>query len=241
MASITKQKSGWRVQLSIGGVRDSKMFSTKAEGQAWASERETALRKRAQSGINTDKTLADAFDRYVLEISVHKRGAKWEEKRLAAIAKDVVDGEALGQRMLCDITADLLGQWRDMRMRGTAAKNFADKVTGSTINRDLALVSNVFTVARREWKWIKESPTSDVRRPQNAPPRDRRISDDEIDRVCLALGYDGTVTGSPTRRYRPGSRKPRPSCCASMRMRSGPRPAASRRSKRRAWWRVRNH
>lgn len=185
MASVTKQKSGWRVQISVKGVRDSSVFPTKAEAVAWSVEREGQMRRMSSTGVNTDKTCQDAFDRYGSEVSAHKRGARWEQIRLAAIARHVVDRVALGEMKLCDVTADTLGKWRDERLL---------TVAGSTVNRDMNLLSHVFTTARREWKWVATSPTTDVRRPQNPPPRDRRITEDEIDRLCLALGFDGEVT-----------------------------------------------
>lgn len=185
MASITKQKTGWRVQISVKGTRDSSVLPTKAEAQAWAVEREAQMRRMVETGVNTDKTCQDAFDRYSAEVSPHKRGARWEGIRLAAIARHVVGRVSLGEMKLCDVTADVLGQWRDARLLSVA---------GATVNRDLNLLSHVFTTARREWKWISASPTVDVRRPQNPQPRDRRITDDEIERICLALGFDGEVT-----------------------------------------------
>ncbi|MBW3508812.1 MULTISPECIES: site-specific integrase [Janthinobacterium] len=67
---------------------------------------------------------------------------------------------------------------------------------GSTVNRDLNLISQVFTTARREWKWTAKSPTADVRRPKAPESWDRLISQDEIDRICLALGYDCEITNT---------------------------------------------
>ena len=187
VASITKQKSGYRAQLSIKGVRESAMFSTKLEASAWAAERETALRKQSKTGIDAGKTCQDAFDRYTAEVSIHKKGARWEDIRLAAIAGHKIEKETIGSMMLSEISADVLGQWRDMRLK---------TVSGSTVNRDMNLLSHVFTIARREWKWIATSPTVDVRRPKDPPHRDRRITEDEIIRLQLALGYDGESTGS---------------------------------------------
>lgn len=185
MASITKQKAGWRVQISVKAQRDSGTFATKAEAQAWAVEREAQMRRMVETGVNTDKTCQDAFDRYLTEVSVHKRGEKWERIRLGAIAKQQIGSTVFGKMMLSEMTSDLLGRWRDGRLK---------TVAGSTVNRELNLLSHVFTTARREWKWIAASPTADVRRPKEAPPRDRRISEDEIDRICFALGYSGGVT-----------------------------------------------
>ena len=65
-----------------------------------------------------------------------------------------------------------------------------DKVSGSTVNRKLNLLSNLFTVAAQEWKWIASSPTTAVRRPNDSEARDRLYTDDQVQRVCLALGYD---------------------------------------------------
>jgi hypothetical protein len=62
---------------------------------------------------------------------------------------------------LADVTPALLGKWRDQRLT---------KVLGSSVNRDL---SHVFATAVKEWKWIAKSPTTDVRRPKNPPPRER--------------------------------------------------------------------
>lgn len=183
MASISKRAGGWRAQVAIKGVRESATFSTKAEAQAWAAQRETEIRKAVATGIVSGKTCQDAFDRYVKEVSAHKRGQRWEEIRLSAIAEQEVDGVKMGEMALAEITPATLGAWRDRRMK-------RDGVSGSTVNRELNLLSHVFTTARREWRWIAESPTKDVRRPKESAHRERRITDDEIDRLCLALGFD---------------------------------------------------
>ncbi len=194
MASIKKSGSGWRAQVALGGVRQSKTFSTKAEAVAWAASRETQIRSGENAAPAVVKTLDDAFNRYLREVSVHKRGHRMERHRLVAIADHVVAGRRLGDLRLGDVSSDILGQWRDLRLRGTAAANFEDKVLGASVIRELNLLSHVFTTARREWKWISKSPTTDVRRPKGSAPRDRRISQDEIDRLCVALGFaDGPV------------------------------------------------
>lgn len=178
-------KSGtkWRVQIAVSGTRESASFSTKAEAVAWAAERETEIRRGAAAG-GSKKTLLDAFARYEKEVSEHKRGKRWEIVRMNAIARHPVNGKALGDMRMEDITPEVLGAWRDARMAGDGA------VSGSTVNRDLNLLSHVFATAQTEWKWIHASPTASVRRPKEAAARDRRISDDEIERICFALGFD---------------------------------------------------
>jgi len=194
MASIAKLGRGWRAQIAIKDVRESKVFSTKAEAVSWAAKRETEIRDGAATGIQKGKTLDDAFRRYEKEVSVHKRGHRQEVLRMAAIGRTVISGIALQEMKLADITSDVLGRWRDHRLT-------VDKVLGSSVNRDLNLLSHVFASASKEWKWIATSPTTDVRRPADPPPRDRLYSDDEIERICFALGFDQAQTELATTGY----------------------------------------
>lgn len=182
MASITKSGDSWRVQIYVHGVRDSGSFPTKAKAQAWAAMRETELRTQKDTGVLAGKTCGDAFDRYLKEVSPHKRGHRWEVLRLNAMGESLISKQKFSDIKLTDLTADAIGQWRDARLK---------EVAGSTINRDLNLLSHVLNTARREWGWIAHSPTKDVRRPKNPAPRDRRIAQEEIDRICLSLGFNG--------------------------------------------------
>ncbi|KQV78461.1 hypothetical protein ASD15_21860 [Massilia sp. Root351] len=182
MATIKKNGNGWRAQIAIKGTRESKTFSTKAEATSWAAERETEIRKQVTTGIDVRKTCGDAFDRYGREVSIRKKKTQWEQTRLAFIGNQAVGGQLLKDVLLNSLTSDMLGQWRDKRLN-------TDKVAGSTINRDFSLLSNVFQVARKEWKWMRASPSTDVRRPKDPPPRDRRILDNEVDMITLASGF----------------------------------------------------
>lgn len=183
MASLSKRSGGWRVQIYVNGVRESGTFSTKAEATAWASMREVELRKQKKTGLIAGKTCGEAFERYEREVSTHKRGHRWESLRLRAMGESDIGKAKFKDIRLTDLTADLIGQWRDARLK---------EVAGSTVNRDMNLLSHVLNTARKEWGWMAHSPTKDVRRPKNPAPRDRRISQEEIDRLCLAFGFDGS-------------------------------------------------
>ena len=184
MASFEKVRTGWRVSVNTKGVRDSSTFSTKIEAQTWASKREVEIRKFASKGGATDKYLDDALTKYSKEVSVEKKGKDWEEVRLLAISAHLVDKKPFGTMLLHEIDSAVLARWRDMRLQ---------TVSGSTVNRELNLLSHVFTIARKEWKWILESPTTDVTRPKNAAARDRRITEEEIEKLKIAFGFNGEV------------------------------------------------
>jgi integrase len=164
-------------------VRESRTFSTKAEATTWAAQRETEIRTEKATGVQRGRTVDDAFRRYEKEVSAHKPGRDKEAIRMAAIGRMVVDDLPLRDWKLVDVTPEVLGKWRDHRLT-------VDKVLGSTVNRDLNLISHVLSTAAKEWKWIAKSPTTEVRRPKDPPPRDRLYTQDEIDRLCSALGID---------------------------------------------------
>ncbi len=200
MASFKKDGTVWRVQVYVKGQRDSGTFTTKAQAQAWAAQRETELRQNKSPGIVAGKTVRDAFRRYEKEVSRTKRGHRYEALRMAVLA-EIEIGERpvkFGDIKLSDLSSEHLGTLRDARLRMEVPQRQIDgadpapvrTVSGSTVSREFNLLSHVFNTARREWKWIAESPTKDVRRPKSPPPRDRRIQDDEIDRLCIALGFD---------------------------------------------------
>lgn len=183
MANYSKVKTGWRAQVAVQGVRESKTFTTKAEAIAWATARETEIRTGKATGFEAGRTVGDAFTRYEKEVSASKRGHRFEALRLAAIGSWMVNEQPFRKMRLVDATSEVLGKWRDHRLN-------VDKVSGSTVNRELNLLSSIFTVAAKEWKWIAASPTTDVRRPKESQPRDRLYTDDEIERICFALGFD---------------------------------------------------
>lgn len=76
-----------------------------------------------------------------------------------------------------------MSSWRNKRL---------NEVSTATVLREWSILSNVFTIARREWGWYGDSPMSMIERPNNPAPRDRRISLHEVKKICRQLGY---VTG----------------------------------------------
>lgn len=62
----------------------------------------------------------------------------------------------------------------------------------ASVNREMVLMSAVLTQARREWGLISSNPMTDVSKPSKPPPRDRRVSQDEIDKLVVAAGADLT-------------------------------------------------
>lgn len=176
MASINKRGKKWRAHVSVGGVTRTKTKNTKREAEDWAYQTEKELRSLV-GGVSLTHTVRDVFDRYARDVSPTKRGARWELLRLKALSKD-----PLADIKLSDLKPADVGRWRDRRLKD---------VTGSTVNRELNLISNCFNIAVDEWGWMLESPTRKVRRPPSSKPRDRIITDHELEVLSLCLGFDG--------------------------------------------------
>jgi integrase len=170
MATIRLKGGKWRVEVRRKGVRESGSFDTKIEAQAWAVEREQRIGKGA---VVTGKTLGMAFDKYAAEVSVHKKGERWELVRLNKIKRSWIANE-----QLADLMAEDLSKW---------AKE--QKISGSSVRRELGLIAAVLKTARTEWKWMQHDIMRDVWKPKEARARDRRISDGEIKLVLDTLGF----------------------------------------------------
>ena len=144
MAAPQKDGKVWRHRVMVKGRRVSGTFSTKAAALAWEAEQRVQL-VEGQHGA-TGKTVRDALERYEIEVSRKKRGHLNEAKRLAWFRESSIASIKMSEIKAGDIAA-----WRDGRLKS---------VKGSTVNRDLNILSHVFTIARREWGWITTSPTN---------------------------------------------------------------------------------
>jgi len=174
MAYIGKYRDGWRAQLQRDGIRVSKTFKTKRLAQTWVIEQE------AKETLANKMSLRQAADRYVKEVSIHKRGAvEMERRRLDAMV------EFFGDVALDSITPDDIGQWRTKRLT---------EVKGSTVLRDSGLYRNLFRVAMMEWGVVKSNPYTGIKLPQAEPPRVQTWRWQDIKRILRA----GQKTGGKT-------------------------------------------
>ncbi|KXJ55838.1 MAG: integrase [Thalassospira sp. Nap_22] len=178
MATIRKLANGkWQAQVARQGVRRSKSFEKKIDAKDWATIEE---RKIIEGGdVEASKrTFADILKRYAREVSPSKKGGRWEMIRIEKFCRDPI-----ANTLLDDLTPEEMGRWRDKRLR---------EVKPGSVVRELNLMSAALTTARREWKWIKENPISDIRKPGGTRARDRLISEQEIEIITSLAGDDYT-------------------------------------------------
>jgi len=87
MATIEKRGSSWRAQVKCKGHRTSATFSTKAEASAWAAKTEAEI-IAGKRGEVPNKTFGELLERYRDEVSVVKKGERWERARIGLVQRD---------------------------------------------------------------------------------------------------------------------------------------------------------
>lgn len=173
MASIRRRGTSWRAELYKDGARESATFPTRQQAAAWAQQREAEL----VGARLPENTVRDALRRFADEVAPKHKGERWEVLRLALLERD-----KLAAVRLPALRPIHIAEWRERRLQA---------VSGASVRREMNLLQSVFKACRRDWGWLASDPVKDVDRPPNPASRKRRISQDEIDRTVLALGYDG--------------------------------------------------
>jgi len=177
MASIIKRGKFFRALVARRGYkRQSATFDTKAEAESWSKEIESQMVLR----IYRDKraaykiTLADALDRYERDVSSRKKGARQEKSRIGLWRQN-----PLAELTLGELRAMHFGDYRDAQRKAGRAEN--------TIRLDLALISHLFTKARKEWGCEGlANPLDEVTKPEGSQKRNRRMSDAELRAIIAA-------------------------------------------------------
>lgn len=174
MATITKQANGkYRVQIRKKGVSKSAVFATKAEGQRWAIAVESQIDAGEFSGI-PKITFAELLDKYIKEVTINKGGAREERLRLLRIAKT-----PLGEVPLEELTKQHFEDWQTQRLK---------EVSALSVLRERTSLSAVVHQAIK-WDFLKNNPLALVEKPKEPPPRERRYSQDEIDKLVFVSGF----------------------------------------------------
>lgn len=116
----------------------------------------TRLRKASTPALTA------AFDRYLAEVSPLKKSARAEHSIVRAWLATRIAGRTLDRIRNTDLIA-IRDEW-------------LTRHAASTVVRRLALISHLYTVARKDWGWPDlANPAQLVRRPTVRDARDRRL------------------------------------------------------------------
>ena len=140
MATIRKRGDRWQARIQIKGVAEvAKTFASRQDAEAWATITEADMIRgvfiRRTDAERT--TLSEALTKYEQEITPTKRGSYQEKHRIKAWLR-----ESLAKQSLVSLRSLDFAKWRDNRLK---------EVAPATVRLELAVISNLFNVARKEW------------------------------------------------------------------------------------------
>ena len=169
---------GWKVSVRKKGFPPQfKTFRTKADALAWAAVVESEMvrgvwRDRSES---ESTTLKECLARYATDVLPERK----DGGRHGASFLLQWQGRPIASRYMSSIRGqDVALAIKDME---------AEKKSPNTIRLHLALLSHLFTVARKEWGMENLSnPVELVRKPRLPQGRDRRLIGDEETRLLNA-------------------------------------------------------
>lgn len=166
-----------------GYPEQSETFRTKAAAERWAREVEGKMDAGAFQALRDEArrlTLADACDQYERDVTPRKRGQVQERRRL-----DYWRAHELADRPLAAIMPADVARHRDARL--------AAGLSANTVRLELALLSHLYAVARREWGMAGiPNPVAETRKPSTAgTARTRRLMRGEEGRLLWACRRSG--------------------------------------------------
>lgn len=178
MATITKRKTGWNVQIRRKGYAPrSATFPTKGAASAWAREHEALMDQGAlpvSDALLKKTTLSQLMDRYLRDITPRKRSATTEDLRLRRM-----QGEPIAAFKLDELKPAHFASYRDNRLK--VAKP-------GTVRREMYLFANMVDVATKEWGFpFMVNPVRKVSFPIANDARDRRLETGEAEKLHTAL------------------------------------------------------
>lgn len=180
MATIEKRESkdngtSYRVKVRLKGFPiQTATFERLTDARKWAQHTEAAIREGRYFKTSEAKkhTLDEAIDRYGNTVFLNKPKSEYDQKTQLQWWR-----EEIGSYVLADITPALIAEKREQLAQGITTRG--NLRSPATVNRYLAILSHLFTVAMKEWGWVEENPLRKVTKMKEPRGRVRFLSDEE--------------------------------------------------------------
>ena len=167
-----------RVRIK-GNPQQTATFTRKTDARLWAHKTEALIREGKYFSMAESKKhkFSDLTNRY---ISTHilNKSPKVQVQYRQQLDKWC---SMIGDLCLANFSTAVISQCREKLVDEITSKG--KRRTSASINRYMALLSSVFTVAVREWQWLEENPVKNIKKLKEAASRERYLSEDEIDRL----------------------------------------------------------
>ena len=181
MSYLRLHRNSWQSLVRIKGHPHlAKSFKSKTDAKRWALETELKMR-REDAGIAKIKypTFHEIGLKYIADVSIIKKGFINERNIIKSMFR-----EPWSEYPLNKITPDTVGRYRD---------KLSKSISGTSINRKLDVISTIFTTCRKEWGYPVPNPVLSIRRPKKGEPRNRRLTDAELNLLIRGNHTDETM------------------------------------------------
>jgi len=171
MSTIRKRKGKYQCIVRIAGYPTiTKTFEVKKHAEVFGKDLELKL-IREEYDLEKKKypTFKEIFGRYRDEIVIHKKSKEMESKLIKYILKDHWTNLRLDR-----VSPRTISMYRDKALK---------TLKSSSVNRRLNVISHCFTICRKEWDYKLSNPVLSIRRPINPEPRDKHLTDKEMERL----------------------------------------------------------
>ena len=161
----------WRTCISHDGKKIQKSLKTSNKKLAMAID--AKIRTEIVEGtyyeklIGRNKNFKDLIDRF-LKVHAPKVSVSMQKSYRTSLNRLE---PYFGKSNLLSITPRNISKYKVLRNNDGAAP--------ATINRELAMLSKTFSLAVKEWEWLKDNPVSKVPREKEDNGRDRWLTVDE--------------------------------------------------------------
>lgn len=186
---IRKKRSGisFRAEVRREGKRLTKCFGRKTDANDWIKECESSIRAGTLTPILKRFTVAQAIDRYILEVLPQKRaGTQRVHKAQLLWFKGKI-----GDIKLCHLNSLNLSEARDLLRSEVFYRKGSKKPfsrSASTANRYFVPLLHCFRICCEDWMWLRTIPR--LRRYQEPRGRTRYLTPDEARALISALDRD---------------------------------------------------
>lgn len=179
MASIHQLPSGsFAVHYRIDGRQRKKTFKDKTAAKRFAKYAELNPVKQT-----VRMTVSELLGLYLDRVTAFKRGARSEALRIGRLMRC-----PFASKRVYEITKRDIQDYLDNRGRETTKTG--KQIGPGTVIREASTLSSIFSWAI-EREYMKENPAKNLRLPKSPDHRERVASDEDIERLLAASGWDG--------------------------------------------------
>lgn len=186
MATYQQRGEQWRAIVRRKGFpSQSKTFARKTDAQKWARKIEGTI-DDGDFYVSSKATVRELLERYRKEVTPTKAGWKWETTRIDKLLREP------WVELRAAEAADAIGHWAEEQRAVLSA---------ASINRELNVLSGVFTYAIKRWRIrLRSNPIRSIVRPPKTKARTRRVLDSELSRLW---SYFTVAAPTTTKSYIP--------------------------------------